>query len=93
MHRMTTPLFARTKCPALRSFGEIGAEAYWVVHPQTLLVESVTGGGPGGADPPATWLSGREPAPPDMRPSSVARIMPGPHNFNGTMNHGTRPSR
>jgi hypothetical protein len=53
----------------------------------TLLVESVTGGGPGG-DPPATWISGRDHAPPDMRPSSVARIMPEPHNLNGTMNHG-----
>lgn len=47
-----------------------------------LLVESVTGGGPGG-DPPATWVSGHDHSPPDMRPSSVARIMPEPHNFNG----------
>jgi hypothetical protein len=54
----------------------------------TLLVESVTSGGPGGVDPPATWVSGRGHAQPDMRPSSVARIMPDPHNFNGTMNHG-----
>ena len=52
-----------------------------------LLVESVTGGGPGGPDPPASWVSGHD-SPPDMRPSSVARIMPEPHNFNGTMNHG-----
>jgi hypothetical protein len=40
--------------------------------------------------PHSTWTSGHDSSPPDMRPSSVARIMPEPANLNGTMNHGAR---
>eukprot|EP01052_Picozoa_sp_SAG31_P013090 SAG31_NODE_780_length_12148_cov_7.369295_3_plen_918_part_00 len=38
--------------------------------------------------PHTTWVLGHNAAPPDMRPSSVARIMPESANLNGTMNHG-----
>ena len=40
--------------------------------------------------PHSAWSSGHDSSPPDMRPSSVARIMPDAANLNGTMNHGTQ---
>ena len=40
--------------------------------------------------PHTTWTSGHDSSPADMRPSSVAHIMPQPANLNGTMNHGAR---